>query len=80
MTGGFSAEIKIEEHLSYLEFIFDHFQREIGIMLIDLSTTEGHWVCTCPLVPNSTTQISLCKKEIPHHIKMSANAWSTKCR
>jgi hypothetical protein len=47
MTGGFSAEIKIEEHLSYLEFIFDHFQREIGIMLIDLSTTEGHWVCTC---------------------------------
>jgi hypothetical protein len=26
------------------------------------------------------TQISLCKKKIPHHIKMSANAWSTKCR
>jgi hypothetical protein len=25
-------------------------------------------------------QILLCKKEIPHHIKISANAWSTKCR
>jgi hypothetical protein len=25
-------------------------------------------------------QISLCKKKIPHHIKMPANAWSTKCR
>jgi hypothetical protein len=28
--------------------------------------------------PNSP-QISLCKKKIPHHIKISANAWSTKC-
>jgi hypothetical protein len=25
-------------------------------------------------------QILLCKKKIPHHIKISANAWSTKCR
>jgi hypothetical protein len=25
-------------------------------------------------------QILLCKKEIPHHIKMLANAWSTKYR
>jgi hypothetical protein len=32
------------------------------------------------LVPKSNPQIPLCKKEIPHHIKMSANAWSTKCR
>jgi hypothetical protein len=32
------------------------------------------------LVPNSTTQIPLCKKEISHHIKMSANAWSSKYR
>jgi hypothetical protein len=29
--------------------------------------------------PNSP-QIPLCKKEIPHHIKMSTNIWSTKCR
>jgi hypothetical protein len=26
------------------------------------------------------TQISLCKKKIPHHIKILAHAWSTKCR
>jgi hypothetical protein len=25
-------------------------------------------------------QILLCKKKIPHHIKILANAWSTKCR
>jgi hypothetical protein len=25
-------------------------------------------------------QISLCKKKIPHHIKMSAHIWSIKCR
>jgi hypothetical protein len=25
-------------------------------------------------------QISLCKKKIPHHIKISANVWSTKYR
>jgi hypothetical protein len=25
-------------------------------------------------------QILLCKKKIPHHIKIPANAWSTKCR
>jgi hypothetical protein len=25
-------------------------------------------------------QILLCKKKIPHHIKMSAQVWSTKCR
>jgi hypothetical protein len=25
-------------------------------------------------------QILLCKKKIPHHIKMSAHIWSTKCR
>jgi hypothetical protein len=25
-------------------------------------------------------QIPLCKKEISHHIKMTANTWSTKCR
>jgi hypothetical protein len=25
-------------------------------------------------------QIPLCKKKIPHHIKMSAHVWSTKCR
>jgi hypothetical protein len=28
--------------------------------------------------PNSP-QILLCKKKIPCHIEMSANAWSTKC-
>jgi hypothetical protein len=32
------------------------------------------------LVPKFNTQIPLCKKEIFHHIKMPANAWSTKCR
>jgi hypothetical protein len=26
------------------------------------------------------SQIPLCKKKIPHHIKMSAYVWSTKCR
>jgi hypothetical protein len=31
------------------------------------------------LDPKFSPQIPLCKKEIPHHIKMSANAWSTKC-
>jgi hypothetical protein len=31
------------------------------------------------LVPLILPQISLCKKKIPRHIKMSANAWSTKC-
>jgi hypothetical protein len=41
------------------------------------------WAASPPrpcLVPNLTTQIALCKKKILHHIKMSANAWSTKCR
>jgi hypothetical protein len=28
----------------------------------------------------NSPQILLCKKKIPHHIKMSANTWSTKCR
>jgi hypothetical protein len=27
----------------------------------------------------NSPQISLCKKKISHHIKMSANTWSTKC-
>jgi hypothetical protein len=36
-------------------------------------------VCPC-LVPDLGTQIPLCKKEIPHHIKISANVWSTKYR
>jgi hypothetical protein len=31
------------------------------------------------LVPPILLQIPLCKKKIPRHIKMSANAWSTKC-
>jgi hypothetical protein len=31
------------------------------------------------LVSNSSPNSTI-KKEIPHHIKMSANAWSTKCR
>jgi hypothetical protein len=31
------------------------------------------------LVPSIILQILLYKKKIPHHIKMSANAWSTKC-
>jgi hypothetical protein len=32
------------------------------------------------LDPKFSPQISLCKKEILHHIKMSANEWSTKYR
>jgi hypothetical protein len=28
----------------------------------------------------NSPQISLCKKKISHHIKMSAHIWSTKCR
>jgi hypothetical protein len=32
------------------------------------------------LVLKFNSKIALCKKEIPHHIKMSANTWSTKCR
>jgi hypothetical protein len=32
------------------------------------------------LVPDLGAKFALCKKEIPHHIKMSANAWSTKYR
>jgi hypothetical protein len=35
-----------------------------------------HYPC---LVPPILPQISLCKKKILRHIKMSANAWSTKC-
>jgi hypothetical protein len=31
------------------------------------------------MAPNSP-QIPLCKKKIPHHIKMSAHIWSTKYR
>jgi hypothetical protein len=34
--------------------------------------------CPC-LVPSILPQISLCKKKISCHIKISANAWSTKC-
>jgi hypothetical protein len=37
---------------------------------------HGHSPC---LVPPILPQISLCKKKILCHIKMSANAWSTKC-
>jgi hypothetical protein len=32
------------------------------------------------LVPKFNIQIPLCKKEIPHHIKMPAHTWITKCR
>jgi hypothetical protein len=39
------------------------------------------WDCPRPcLVTKSNPQIPLYKKKIPHHIKMSANTWSTKCR
>jgi hypothetical protein len=35
-------------------------------------------LCPC-LVSPILPQIPLCKKKISRHIKMSANAWSTKC-
>jgi hypothetical protein len=34
------------------------------------------WPCLVRLI---LLKISLCKKKILHHIKISANAWSTKC-
>jgi hypothetical protein len=46
--------------------------RELPIQV----TEQGLSPC---LVPPILLQISLCKKKIPCHIKMSANAWSTKC-
>jgi hypothetical protein len=40
--------------------------------------SQTHRSSPC-LVPPILPQIPLCKKKIPRHIKMSANAWSTKC-
>ena len=56
MTGEFSADIKIEEHLPYLEFIFlcNHFQREIGIMLIDLYSPQQKGIGSVPVKKHST--------------------------
>jgi len=55
MTGEFSADIKIEEHLSYLEFIFlYHFQSEIGIMLIDLYSPQQKGIGSVPVKKHST--------------------------
>jgi hypothetical protein len=40
---------------------------------------SGYWLSPC-LVPNSYTQILLCKKKISHHIEMPAHVQSTKYR
>jgi hypothetical protein len=46
-----------------------------------LSLDQSRVCCTRALFRSQILpQIPLCKKEIPHHIKMLVNAWSTKCR
>jgi hypothetical protein len=46
---------------------------------IDRGDSRWFWFTAmfrCQIFP----QIPLCKKKIPHHIKMPAHVWSTKCR
>jgi hypothetical protein len=46
--------------------------------LFSLENWPAGFILRPCLVPSIFSQISLCKKKISYHIKMSANAWSTK--
>jgi hypothetical protein len=56
----------------------------ISAYCFEWEDTAGHKNCSsvifrpCLVLP-ILSQIPLCKKKIPRHIKISANAWSTKC-